>query len=77
MARLNLLEKGHATNRLMQQFADEEDLFSYIDISTPMLGEDGKPMPDIFIEDNLHMNAKGYEIWTAVIKPILMEASAE
>ena len=28
---------------------------------------------DIFIEDNLHMNAKGYAIWTNEIKPILEE----
>jgi len=36
-----------------------------------MLGADGKPMPDIFIGDKLHMNAKGYAIWQKIIEPYL------
>jgi len=37
-----------------------------------MLGPDGKPKPDIFVEDQLHMNAAGYAIWTEVIRPYLI-----
>jgi len=36
-----------------------------------MLGSDGRPLPDIFIEDGLHMNAKGYAIWKDVVRPYL------
>ena len=32
-------------------------------IGKPMLGKDGKRLPNVFIGDNLHMNAKGYAIW--------------
>jgi lysophospholipase L1-like esterase len=32
-----------------------------------MLGDDGKPKPDIFIADRLHMNAAGYAIWREVV----------
>jgi len=28
-----------------------------------MLNRDGRPRPDIFGKDSLHMNAKGYSIW--------------
>jgi lysophospholipase L1-like esterase len=38
-----------------------------------MLGTDGNPMPDIFIGDNLHMNAKGYAIWRELIEPHLLK----
>jgi lysophospholipase L1-like esterase len=34
-----------------------------------MLDSKGNPKADIFIEDDLHMNAKGYEIWQKVIEP--------
>jgi hypothetical protein len=36
-----------------------------------MLGADGKPKPDIFLKDRLHMNLKGYELWTGIIRPYL------
>jgi lysophospholipase L1-like esterase len=36
-----------------------------------MLDGNGVVLQDIFVDDNLHMNAKGYDIWTNVLKPIL------
>ena len=36
-----------------------------------MLGSDGLPKPDIFQDDRLHMNRKGYEIWTEIVRPHL------
>ena len=34
-----------------------------------MLTNEGKPDPALFVEDGLHINAKGYEIWTKLVKP--------
>jgi hypothetical protein len=42
-------------------------------IATPMLGEDGKPMASIFIDDMLHMNDGGYDIWREVVREVLIE----
>jgi len=36
-----------------------------------LLGEDGKPIRDILEKDDLHLNRKGYEKVTAIIKPVL------
>jgi lysophospholipase L1-like esterase len=33
-----------------------------------MLDSDGNVMQDIFIEDGLHLNEKGYSIWTSTLK---------
>jgi lysophospholipase L1-like esterase len=38
-----------------------------------MLNQDGTIRRDIFIEDGLHMNAKGYESWTKVVKDKIIE----
>ncbi len=46
--------------------------FIDIDIDPPMLDAQGKPRPELFRWDGLHMNAKGYAIWTSIIKPILL-----
>ena len=41
-----------------------------------MLGPDGRPRSDIFVDDNLHMNRNGYEIWRDSIRPLLMKNEA-
>jgi lysophospholipase L1-like esterase len=49
----------------------KNDLLTFIEIATPTLGEDGKTKKEIFKKDKLHMNDKGYDIWTNTIKPVL------
>jgi lysophospholipase L1-like esterase len=38
-----------------------------------MLNKDGKPDKSIFLEDELHMNDKGYRIWQKIIQPYLLK----
>lgn len=45
----------------------------FVDVWTPMCDENGNVFTDIFITDNLHMNAKGYDIWEKVVRPYLDE----
>jgi lysophospholipase L1-like esterase len=43
----------------------------YVDVATPLLDKDGKTRPELFVADQLHLNAAGYAIWTAVLTPLL------
>ncbi len=43
----------------------------FADLASKMLGPDGRPLPDIFLADNLHLNAKGYAIWKEHLAPFL------
>ncbi len=52
----------------LQELAGNKPNVRYIDIATPMLGPDGTPKKDIFLGDKLHLNLKGYEIWTEVMR---------
>jgi lysophospholipase L1-like esterase len=36
-----------------------------------MLGADGKPRPELFLQDGLHMNNEGYAVWTKLLQPHL------
>jgi lysophospholipase L1-like esterase len=36
-----------------------------------MLGADGKPLPELFVKDGLHLTPKGYEVWTAAVQKAL------
>jgi lysophospholipase L1-like esterase len=42
-----------------------------IDVWTPMLDHTGALRTDLFVEDDLHMNEKGYDVWAKVIEPYL------
>lgn len=44
---------------------------TYINTADAMYTPDGKIMTDIFLSDNLHMNAKGYAIWQKIMEPYL------
>lgn len=66
-----------ATNELLRGIAASNDLVTYIDVATPMLRPDETVMTDIFVEDDLHLNPKGYEIWTAAVRAVLVPAEAK
>ncbi len=61
------------SNELIKAFLSKEKHTQYLDVHTSMLSPDGNVRKDIFIEDNLHMNSKGYAIWTSIIQPVLMK----
>jgi len=61
------------TNELIKSYLSAQAKTSFIDVYHPMLQPNGKPMNDIFLADNLHMNSKGYEIWKKVITPFLIK----
>ena len=71
IARWNMKAEYEKLNKLLENFARPYDFIKFVDVWTPMLDAKGNPMADIFIEDNLHMNAKGYKIWQKVIEPYL------
>jgi lysophospholipase L1-like esterase len=43
----------------------------YVDVFTPMLDASGQVRRELFVEDGLHMNARGYSIWRGLIQPVL------
>ncbi len=69
--RWNLWEKYQKGNAMIQEYINTKDDRYYLDCSTVMLTEAGEPDPSIFVEDKLHMNAKGYEGWKALVRPMV------
>jgi lysophospholipase L1-like esterase len=58
-------------NDLIQAEIAKHKRIRFADLASKMIGPDGKPLPDIFLSDNLHMNAKGYAIWREHLAPFL------
>ena len=71
-ARWAQVERVRKANRGIAEFIESDPRLAFIDVFPRMLGPDGKPRPEIFVEDGLHMNAAGYAIWTEVVRPFLV-----
>ena len=72
-SRSRLMKKMEDANLLIQTYLSLQQHASFADVYHKMLKPDGSVMTDIFLEDNLHMNAKGYAIWQKVIEPYLLK----
>jgi lysophospholipase L1-like esterase len=66
-SRAALMPSIRETNSLIRDFVGATDNADYIDIFSPMLSNAGTPRTELFREDALHLNAKGYALWRSVI----------
>ena len=71
ISRWSLKKDYERLNKLFKRYARKHSYLKFVDVWNPMLNENGEPISDIFILDNLHMNEKGYKIWAKVIRPYL------
>jgi lysophospholipase L1-like esterase len=72
-SRRHLFPKMREGNQLIKDFITTQKNAAFIDVHQPMLNETGEPIPEIFLDDSLHMNAKGYAIWKKEIEPHLIK----
>lgn len=68
--RAGLLEAQRQANALIKTEAGRLHV-DYIDVFTPMLDANGQPRQELFVEDRLHMNRAGYELWRQKVAPYL------
>lgn len=62
------MDGARQANRLIEAATREDERLAFINVFSVMLGPDGQPRRDIFIEDELHMNRRGYELWIPPIR---------
>jgi beta-glucosidase len=60
------------TNRIIARLDDQKNVF-FMDIGAKFLDEKGVFLPDSFRPDNLHPQAKGYDIWGQAVSAKLAE----
>lgn len=71
-SRAHLHEQMRTANRLIAADIATDPRCRFVDINTPMLDPGGTaPRPDLFVKDQLHLNAAGYAIWAKVLAPHL------
>ncbi len=70
-SRWQLADQQREANRLLREAVARDTLQSYVDVFTPMLGDSGRPRPELFVGDSLHMTSAGYAIWRTQVAPQL------
>ena len=58
-------------NTLIREQAAKTEHLEFVDIAAPMRKPDGKPRPELFVKDGLHLSEEGYRLWTSVLRPYL------
>ena len=58
-------------NAMIAKMVKKMKKVKFVNTYNAMFNPDGTIMTDIFLKDNLHMNAKGYAIWQKIIEPYL------
>ena len=70
-SRWALAEKMRAANDLIRDAITRDSLSAFVDVFTPMLGANGRPRPELYVADSLHMSPAGYALWRAQVSPHL------
>ena len=69
--RWHLIDVARDANARVRAVCEGNDLLEYVDAGSPLLGDNGEPRAELFVEDNLHLNDAGYAIWARLIAPHL------
>ena len=66
-----MTEQIKKVNALIARYCARHDI-RFVNTFPLMLGKDGLPRPDIYVDDRLHMNTNGYAIWRKAVEPYLI-----
>ncbi|MDM9630785.1 SGNH/GDSL hydrolase family protein [Robiginitalea aurantiaca] len=70
ISRWNLRRKYRKLNRKLERWTSRQETLDFVDVWNPMLTD--KTLNDsLFIDDGLHMNESGYDIWEKALAPFI------
>lgn len=71
--RFGLISTINEANQLIRNFLQDEPFTTYVHVFDSMLNESKQVRKELFTEDNLHMNEKGYTVWKEQLTPFIKE----
>ena len=73
LARWSLWPRMREANGLIRRWAATQRDVRFVDVAPRMLDAQGRPRPQLFQADGLHMSPAGYAIWIEALKPVLAD----
>lgn len=71
LQRWDVVERMRLANEIIRGYAEHDDNVAFVDVDHAMLGWDETPRRELFVADGLHLTAHGYELWSALLRPLL------
>ena len=71
--RAHLIPQFMELNELLSEYVITGLDAQFINVFSQMISLDDKPNPELYMSDGLHLNKKGYAIWSEVIKQALQK----
>jgi lysophospholipase L1-like esterase len=68
-ARFPILDRIRLLNDQIRRDIESRPSGYYVDVFPAMLDPSGKPRPEFFLEDGLHLSRKGYRLWSRLLEP--------
>ncbi len=56
-------------NQKLKEYCQAKEGVSFVDTWKALTDSAGNPRPELYIDDQLHLNEQGYEIWSALFAP--------
>ena len=72
-ARFDQLDRIKQANKLIEAYTRNHPRLHFFDLQNTFLTTDGKIREELFVEDGLHLNTRGYALWTERMKPELLQ----
>lgn len=60
-------------NQMLKEYSQSKEGVTFVDTWKPLTDQDGNPRPELYIEDQLHLNQDGYEIWAEIFRPFFVK----
>ncbi|OPZ04119.1 MAG: hypothetical protein BWZ10_03205 [candidate division BRC1 bacterium ADurb.BinA364] len=61
-------------NALIAHACAQDERMEYLDMVPPMLDAAGRPRPELFVQDGLHLSVEGYALWAQLLRGTLVES---
>jgi lysophospholipase L1-like esterase len=58
-------------NDLIRQLCESDNKLTFVDAGSVLLNKQSQPDNTYFLADKLHLNDKGYQQWTQVLRPVI------
>lgn len=62
-------ENYRAFNQLLSAYCEQTEQLSFLDTWKALTDSQGNPRPELYLQDQLHLNAQGYLVWNQLFAP--------
>ncbi|MGY8815449.1 MAG: GDSL-type esterase/lipase family protein [Gammaproteobacteria bacterium] len=69
-SRWHIWPEMEEANKLIMEYISKQINIIYVDLASPLLDNKGQPM-DVYVDDDLHLNSYGYQLWNEALRPHL------